>query len=192
MPKYKYLEEKEKFLKYTYSALENQFDSLKDLEVFFSSIADDENKDLFLRTASFYLFLVKKGDWIVNIDGSDPIVDYLTETYKYIGIFALIESLEQSKFLDFYTYLKRRKSNIQFPIQDTGQLDRYYERYKKEFGSIQKSMRFFSSLDQVEHATLIEKLSVVGGQNSTESLSKYLYELRSKFVHEAKLVLNMS
>lgn len=145
-----------------------------------------------MKTASFYLFLVKQGDWIVDIAGSDPIVNYLTETYKYIGIFSLIESLQQNNFIEFYTYLLRRRSNVEFPIKDKKALESWYRKYKKEFGSTQKAIGFFNSLNKESQKALIQKLEINNTKPTIEDLSKYLYELRSKFVHEVKLILNMS
>lgn len=53
-------------------------------------------------------------------------------------------------------------------------------------------MRFFQSLSRQRKAVLIQKLEVINKEPSIENLSKYLYELRSKFVHEAELIVNMS
>ena len=148
-------------------------------------------KSLFLRTASFYLFLVKRGDWVVDIPGSDRIVDYLTNTYKYVGIFSLIESLSNEKFIDFYEFLIRRKSAVPFPITDKKALYPFYERYKADYGSIKKYIAFFKALSPVRQDALILRLEVRGTDPSIESLAKFLYELRSKFVHEAELVHHM-
>jgi len=199
---------KKKFLEFSYTALRDKFPSMVEFISFFDSIEGEEQKNLFLNTATFYLFLVKQGDWIVDIAGSDPIVDYLTDTYKYIGIFSLIESLQQNNFIDFYTYLLKRKSNVEFPIKDEKALKSWYRKYKKEFGSTQKAIGFFNSLDKESQEALIQKLEIVKikptqealiqkleikkTKPTIENLSKYLYELRSKFVHEAKLILNMS
>lgn len=188
----RYLKSKNKFLKYSYLALQNQFANKKEFNTFFKAIENDEQKNLFLKTTSFYLFLVKQGDWLVDIPGSDKKIDYLTDTYKYIAIFSLIESLHTQKFIDFYEFLIRRKSNIRFPIQDKAELDCHYRRYKSELGSIQQSINFFKSLSSHQQEKLIQKLEIKGTTPTVENLSKYLYELRSKFVHEAKLIVNMS
>jgi len=196
---------KKKFLEFSYTALRDKFPSMVEFISFFDSIEGEEQKNLFLNTATFYLFLVKQGDWIVDIAGSDPIVDYLTETYKYIGIFSLIESLQQqNNFIDFYDYLLRRKTNVKFPIKDTKVLGDWYCKYKKEFGSTQQATGFFNSLSKESQEALIQKLEFVKikptqegpievekTKPTIEKLSKYLYELRSKFVHEAKLILFM-
>jgi hypothetical protein len=121
MPKLKdqrYLFAKDKFLEYSFQALQNQFGTKDEFLSFFEAIENDEQKNLFLKTASFYLFLVKKGDWFVDIPGSDKRVDYLTDTYKYIAIFSLIEFLQEKEFMDFYSFLVRRKTNVNFPIND--------------------------------------------------------------------------
>ena len=187
----RYLEAKEKFLEYAFLAVGHHFDSRENFNSYFDSIDGDGQKSLFLRTASFYLFMVKRGDWMVDVPGSDRIVDYLTNTYKYVGIFSLIESLSNEKFIDFYQFLIRRKSAIPFPITDKKALDPFYERYKADYGSIKKCIAFFRALSPVRQDALISRLEVRGTDPSIESLAKFLYELRSKFVHEAELVHHM-
>src|SRR3989339_519144 len=111
MPKLKdhrYLDAKDKFLEYSFQALQDQFSTKDELISFFNTIGNDDQKNLFLKTASFYLFLVKNGDWWVDISGSDRRVNYFTDTYKYIAIFSLIESLQGKEFMDFYSFLVRR------------------------------------------------------------------------------------
>jgi len=180
------------YLEYSFLALQNRFTSQNEFNAFFNAIINDDQRNLFLKTATFYLFLVKKGDWIVDVPKSNKRIDYLTDTYKYIALFSLIESLHHLKFMEFYTYLIRRKSKVKFPIQDKAELNQHYKNYKKEFGSIQQSIRFFQSLSRKRKATLIQKLEVTNIEPTIENLSKYLYELRSKFVHEAELIVNMS
>ena len=67
MPDLRYIQNKEKFLEYAYIALEDNFDSREDFDSFFYSIESDEEKNLFLKSASFYLFIVKRGEWKLNI-----------------------------------------------------------------------------------------------------------------------------
>ena len=183
---------KDKFLDFSYLALQDQFSSRDEFISFFETLKNDDQRNLFLKTASFYLFLVKKGDWLVDIPGSNEKVDYLTDTYKYIAIFSLIESLQGNEFIDFYSFLVRRKSNVTFPIKDKNELEQWYRKYKQEFGSIQQAIKFFKSLSSQKKADLIKNLEVKDTKPSIENLSKYLYNLRSKFVHETELIVNMS
>lgn len=187
----RYLEAKEKFIEYAFLAVGHHFDSREDLNSYFQSIEGDDQKSLFLRTASFYLFLVKRGDWTVDVPGSDRIVDYLTNTYKYVGIFSLIESLSTEKFVDFYQFLIRKKFGIPFPITAKEALDQFYESYKADYGSIKKCIAFFRALSPARQDALISRLEVRGTDPSIENLAKFLFELRSKFVHEAELVHHM-
>ena len=85
-----------------------------------------------------------------------------------------------------------RNSGIQWPINDKKELDQWYSKYKKEFGSIHQSVQFFKSLSAQKKADLIKNLEVKNTSPTIENLSKYLYNLRSKFVHEADLVVNLS
>jgi hypothetical protein len=194
MPKLKdhrYLAAKDKFLKYSFQALQDHFSTKDEFISFFENIENDDQKNLFLKTASFYLFLVKKGNWQVDIAGSDKTIGYLTDTYQYIAIFSLIESLREKEFIDFYSFLMRRKANVSFPIKDKQELDQWYRKYKQEYGSIQQSVQFFKSLIPQKKAYLIKNLEIRNVKPTIENLSKYLYDVRSRFVHEAQLI-NMS
>ena len=195
MPKLKdqrYLDAKVKFLDYSFQALQSHFGTKDEFLSFFERIKNDGQKNLFLKTTSFYLFLVKKGDWLVDIPGSEKNVDYLTDTYKYIAIFSLIESLQDKSYLDFYSFLARRETNVTFPIKDKTELEKWYRKYKKEFGSIHQTVKFFKSLSTKSKDELKRNLEVKGVEATIENLSKYLYALRSQFVHETELVVNMS
>ena len=102
----RYFRQSDKFLEYTYLALKEHFSSHEDFVNYFNCIKTDQMKDAFLKTTSFYLFLVKQGDWGVRIPDSKEVVDYLTNSYKYIAIFSFIESISMEKFMDFYSFLK--------------------------------------------------------------------------------------
>ncbi len=188
----RYLEAKDKFLKYSYLALKSHFRSRKVFDEYYKTITTDEDKNFFLKTASFYLFLVKRGDWLIKIPGLNKRIDYLTDTYKYIAIFSLIESLHCEPYIEFFDYLVRKKSIITFPIKDKEELKGYFRQYKREFGSIQQSMAFFKSLADQHQSTILQKLEIANSNATIDDLSKYLYDVRSQFVHEAKLIVNMS
>jgi hypothetical protein len=188
----RFLDAKDTFLERAYLALNNQFPSRDAFDAYFNGIKDDEQKNLFLKTATFYLLLVKCGDWVVNVPNSDKVIDYLTNTYKYVAIFSLIESLSREQFVDFYQFLTRLKSRVEFPIADRATLDEHYEKYKQEFGSIRRCISFFKALSPQRQRELLSRFEVKGSEPTIENLAKYLYEMRSKFVHEAALVLHMS
>lgn len=189
---HRYLDTERIFLEYSFQALKDKFGTMDEFVSFFETIENDDQKNLFLKTASFYLFLVKNGDWSVDIPGSSKRVDYLSDTYKFIAIFSLIESLQEKAFIDFYSYLVRRKTKVEFPINDKKELEQLHRDYKREYGSIQQSDKFFKSLSAKRKADIIKNLEVKNAKPTIENLSKYLYNLRSKFVHEAQLVVNMS
>lgn len=188
----RYLEASGKFLEYAFFALGEHFSSHQEFINYFEAIKTKDRKSLFLRTASHYLFLVKRGDWVVNVTGSDKIIDYLTNTYKYVAIFSLIESLSQDAFIEFYEFLVRRKSSIPFPIVDKTKLEALYGQYKKDFGATKRCISFFRCLSPERQRALISRLEVKGTTASIESLARYLYQLRSRFVHDAELVADMS
>jgi len=136
--------------------------------------------------------MVKAGDWVVDVPGSDAKVEYLTNTYKYIAIFSLIESLLAEDHIDFYQYLLGKKSKVEFPIENKEALTALYQSYKSEFGAVSQCVSFFRSLSTQRQQDLIAKLEVRGAEASLENLAKFMYELRSKFVHEGELVHHMS
>ncbi len=186
------MHKKDKFLEYAYLALSDHFSSREEFEEYFESIKGDDQKSLFLRTASLYLFMVKNGDWVVDVPNSNNIIDYFTNTFKYIAIFSLIESISEEKFVDFYQFIISKKYGIQFPISDKDEVDEAYRKYKEKFGSIKRCISFFKALPLDRQRDLVSRLEIRGTEASIENLAKYLYELRSKFVHEAELVLHMS
>lgn len=179
-------------MEYAYLALSDHFASHDDFINYFNKIETDELKNRFLKTASFYLFLVKRGDWIIDIPNSETkVLDYLTITYKFMAIFSLIESLSEKKNIDFHEYLVRNKSQVKFPINKK-ELDEHYKKYKDEFGSTRSCIAFFTALSPDRQHDLISKMKVRGNKAAERSigdLAKDLYQMRSNFVHEVKLVL---
>lgn len=189
MSKFVYLDDKRKFLEYSYSALKTQFHNKKEFLTFFDSICSNEAKNHFLYISSIYLFLVKACTFEVNVSGSDKEVDYITNTPKFVNIFSLVEALyTKDEYVDFFTFLTRRKSNVGFPIKNRSELEEIYKRYKQEYGATQKAVRFFNSLSPECKELIRAKLKIVDSENSISDLAKLLYEIRSKFLHQGRLV----
>ena len=72
----RFLDAKDTFLERAYLALNNQFPSRDAFDAYFNGIKDDEQKNLFLKTATFYLLFVKCGDWVVNVPDSAEIPQF--------------------------------------------------------------------------------------------------------------------
>lgn len=189
----RYLENEEKFLSYSYQSLREHFTSYAKFMHFYRRIENDEEKNLFLKVSSFYLFTVKNGDWHTKgIQGTNEVIEYITNTYKYISIFSLIESLSKENFIEFYQFMKMRRSKISFPIEDKDSLDEIYKQYKKEYGSIQQCVSFFNKLPLDQQNLMVSRIQIKKGEPTIEKLVKYLYTLRSKYVHEAEFNLQIS
>jgi hypothetical protein len=171
--------------------LGKHFQDRNDFKSFFDSIPTDDKRNEFLRIASFYRFLVVTGKFYNEDPSFNRSIEYLDNTYKYIAIFALIEAIyEKDEYVDFYAWLnKRRLSPGIFPIGSKEHLDRLHRQYKKEHGSVQKAIKFFESLDDEDRKLIREKLRVPAKDKSIEELSKFLYSIRSDFVHRARLIL---
>lgn len=160
-------------------------------ETFYSGLKD-EDKDLFLGVASKYVFLVKHGDWHVDLEDCNPVIDYLTNSFKLVSLFSLIESLSSEKHEDFYDWLQKQEDDT-FPIPDKPKLKSLYEKYKKAYGSIRRCVRFFERLPAARQAELRSGFKVRGKPVSEiKAVAEFLYNLRSKFVHEGEFVLDIA
>lgn len=184
----RYLPAEDKFLGYAFQALGDYYNSWEEFHMKYNTIQTDDDKEKFLEVASFYLFLVKNGNWEVNVDGSDSYVEYLDHSYKFIALFSLIESLSSGDFRDFFSYLNTR--NV-FPISKE-QLKMLYGEYNKQYGSIQNCRKFFEQYAQHATEKLAKKLIIGNESLFPEGVAKYLYDIRSKFIHECRLVLETS
>src|SRR6266850_610334 len=69
------------FLDRAYHALRSHFSSREAFESYFNAIETDDRKNLFLKTASFYLFLVKGGN-CVGEKSSSAIVSALDNVMR--------------------------------------------------------------------------------------------------------------
>jgi hypothetical protein len=160
-------------------------------ETFYSGLKD-EDKDLFLGVASKYVFLVKHGDWHVDLEDCNPVIDYFTNSFKLVSLFSLIESLSSEKHEDFYDWLQKQEDDT-FPIADKLKLKSLYEKYKKTYGSIRRCVRFFERLPPARQSELRAGFKVRGKPVSEiKAVAEFLYNLRSKFVHEGEFVLDIA
>ncbi len=176
---------------YAASAFASQFANGGEFEQFYGALTDEE-KDEFLRIGSSYLFLVKQGDWHVDVEGSNPVIDYFTNSFKLVSLFSLIESLSSEKHQDFYDWLVHVQEQI-YPITDKAALKQLHEKYKATFGSIRRCVAFFHRLPQGRQVELRSSLKIDGAPvKSVKEVAQFLYNLRSKFVHEGEFVLDIA
>lgn len=190
----RYLNAKDKFLRYAWSVFASYFESPASFEEQFEWIQEDESKNLFLKLASFYKFLVRDGNFVIELDGQVQDDDTFDETYKFIAIIALIEALyEHERYLDFFQWLSmRERRDDVFPIDDLNKLDRLYREYKVEHGATKKTEKFFEVLDPGTKKIIESTITVDGESKPAEVLAKLLYGIRSEFVHRARLVLELT
>ncbi|MCU6434057.1 hypothetical protein LPB67_09790 [Undibacterium sp. Jales W-56] len=176
---------------YAAAALARQFPTREQFDAFYSLLTD-EQKDELLRVGSYYLFLVKQGDWHVDVDNSNPVVDYITNSFKLVSLFSLIESMSGERHQDFYDWLQCHPDKV-FPIPDRAALEVLHEQYKSTFGSIRRCVAFFERLAPSRQAELL-KVVTFNQQpaKSIKHVAQFLYNLRSKFVHEGEFVLDLA
>lgn len=188
---YRYLKNAEHFLKEISVVWSRHFHSDKELRQLFETIETDEEKDLFLRVGAFYKFLVIEGAFRFDKKEWNDGMSYVDDTYKYIAIFSLIEALETPPdYKDFYEWIQNKKDTaIPLNKKPMGVLEQMYQDYKAYHGSIRAAVRFFDRLDSEDKDFIEENLKINGKSSSLKSLSQLLYDLRSKFVHEARFIL---
>ncbi|MEP6890501.1 MAG: hypothetical protein ABI955_07385 [Nitrospirota bacterium] len=175
---------------YAAMALGSQFPDTAAFDAFYGVLTDEE-KDEFLRVGSSYLFLVKQGDWHVDVEGSNPVIDYITNSFKLVSLFSLIESLSSDRHQDFYEWLSQLPENI-FP-KDQTTLEDLHKKYKSTFGSIRRCVAFFERLPPPRQAELRGGIKINGAPvRSVKDVAQFLYNLRSKFVHEGEFVLDVA
>ncbi len=176
-----------------FAVLQSHFLDRVAFDAYYLAIPTLELKDEFLRVCSTYRYLAKHGDWKVDVPGIDEVISYLTNSYKLVAVFALIESMSDKQYIDFYQWLIGKKRKANFPIQNRSGLKSLYDQYNLEYGSIRRCIDFFHRLSPEEQTALCEAVQInKKPTDGINNLAKYLYQLRSKFVHDAKLVLQLN
>ena len=186
----RYVDDEETYKQDAYLALTSCFSSRESFEQFYSSLDDSTTKDEFLRAATFYLFFVKRGDWHVSIERSNPVISYVTNSFKLVALFSLIESLSGQQYKDFYQWLCNEAGASVFPIGDRNALCELNDRYKDAYGSIRRCKAFFENLPMPRQEALCSAIKIEGKPlGSVKKVAEFLYEARSSFVHGAEWVL---
>ena len=192
MPDMRYFHAKEKFIDYAYDVFKGFYPDKALFVSQFEAIPSDEAKNHFLHIASFYKFLVRDAKVICTDPNFPEYTDYIDETYRYIAMLSLIEALYTTdEWQDFYEWLMRKMKAGGLSITDAQELQRLFEEYNKEHGATQKAVRFFTNLPESAQRPILEGLRAGKDQKSIEDLAKVLYRIRSKFLHEAKLIVEL-
>jgi hypothetical protein len=190
--KFKYLDDKI-FKQDTFQALSSQFQNEKEFEIFYKKLKDDKTKNEFLRTGTTYLFFVKSGDWHVNVERSNPVIEYFTNSFKLVSLLAVAESVENKRHIDFFSWLNKKKHKHLFPIENQADLEKHYRVYKQEYGSIYSVKDFFNNLSQITKDNLCKRVTVNGeALENIEELIKLVYSVRSNFAHSVDHNLELS
>lgn len=188
----RYVASEAAFKEDAFAALSSRFTDRQAFEMFYATLGTPARKDDFLRVSSFYLFLVKQGDWCITVPGYDQVIDYYTNSFKLVALFSLIESLTEVQHQDFFQWLSSQNSAEVFPITNKTDLERLHGTYKRSYGSIRRCVSFFERLPAKQKTRLCESIQPGGTPISNiKKLAEHLYQLRSKFVHEAQFVLQI-
>ncbi len=182
----KHLAKEAILLPYLRAALADQFSTTEECDVWYKSLPSDSVRDTALRVLSSYLALVKAGDWNVEMEGVNPVIDYFTETYKCVGLIALIESLTGARHIDFHQYLVQKSTRPDFPLTRPA-LERVYKSYKAEYGSSKAVPKFFELLPKHRQAELAKSVEILNGDDikslTLAAVVRHIYQVRSNFVH---------
>ena len=188
----RYLRNEAAFKADAYAVLKTHFESRKAFNRYYAAISKPKLND-FLRVCASYRYLAKHGDWKIMVRGYNPVIDYLTNSYKLVAVFSLIESLSDLGFLDFHQWLTAKNRKQPFPIEDRKALDRLYREYKADYGATRRCAAFFSNLPLEEQRRLCGSISVNKKPTAEiKKLAEFLYNLRSGFVHKAEFAHELS
>jgi hypothetical protein len=174
-----------------YAVLKEHFSGKRAFDRFYAAIPESQRND-FLRVCASYRYMAKHGDWKIKVRGVNSVIDYLTNSYKLVAVFSLIESLSDLEHRDFYQWLTAKDRKLSFPIPDRRALDDLYKEYKVSYGAIRRCEKFFLSLPLDEQKSLCGSVSLDKKPTAEiKKLAEYLYQLRSKFVHNGEFVLEI-
>jgi len=188
----RYLRNEAAFKADAYAVLKTHFDGRRAFDQYYADIRKTKLND-FLRVCASYRYLAKHGDWKIKVRGYGPVIDYLTNSYKLVAVFSLIESLSDLGYLDFYQWLTGRHRKQAFPIENRKALELLYREYKANYGATRRCAAFFASLPLEEQRRLCGSISVNRKPTAEiKKLAELLYNLRSGFVHKAEFAHELS
>jgi hypothetical protein len=191
-PDYRYIQNEKHFFNEVLAVWGRHVPQEAVLRRLFENLSSVEEKNLFLRVGAFYRYLVREGRFHFERDDLNNSMSFIDDTYKFIAIFALVEALEvANEHKDFYQWLEKETlvSEIDPNLGLIRTLEPLYAKYKTEYGSRQAAVHFFSRLDDQDQQFIQSRLQLRGKTPSVQKLARILYDMRSKFVHEAQFVL---
>jgi hypothetical protein len=189
----RYFNEEGWYLDQAWDVYRDYFTSQSSFLSCYEQISSSEQKNLFLMVLSRYRLLVRDGEYRLIKTQQDWYVSYLDQTYKFISIMSLIETLfAETAYVDFFQWMtmKKRKKQI-FPIPDEKTLDDLYRQYKLEHGA-RRAIRFFSQMDEDAQKFLAARIRIDNDHLPAEEVAQKLYIMRSEFVHHARPILEFN
>jgi len=193
MPDMPYFQEEGRFLEHAWDVYRDYFGSRSNFIAQYKKIPNDERKNLFLMIVSGYKHLVRDGEYTLVENYQRLYISHLDQTYKFISIMSLIEAVfADEEYVDFYQWLTKRKHRrLIFPIADAQGLEDLYREYKLNFGA-KRAVRFFSELDEAAQSFLATRIKINNRYNPAEVVAQKLYIIRSEFVHQARVILELN
>jgi len=184
----RYLRERDWFSNFAFQVFREYFPSRSAFDAFVDSITADEEKRRFIKVASFYKFLVKDGRF--SVAGAEE-AKYFDEAYRFLAICALIEWVEpRVRVKGFYSWVS--KSPAAFPIQGPQELKALQQQYRNQSRLVTKMVSFFHRLDGASKRELESSIKVHRQPMPIDEVARTLYGLRSEFMHDARLIVELS
>lgn len=126
----------------------------------------------------------------------DPkIFEKVDDSLKLIVMSSLIESLlanySHKEFIDWYNINQNNIPSCQDKIEMANQINCLWNEYKKEHGAHKKFRNFFEQkLNEEEQNNLLSGFSRFDYREiKIDDIARWLYQMRSDFVHNASLVI---
>ena len=189
-----------------YQTLQSFFKSKESFLTQLDSIESTEEREKFLTLIIHYKYLVKESHLTTNGRNDDRFIGYINDTFQYLSLLSLIESLyTEEKYQDFYQWLRSNKKKSILPIENNTQLEMVHESYLDFHGSTRKVVHFFQDIPDNYRWILekdVERYKIEKGNGlpgkavkekpDIERIARSLYQIRSDFVHDARLVTEIS
>lgn len=186
----------------SFSILKRYFKSKDDFIEQIDRLGSEKEK--FLRLSLVYGALVKDSH-LPKVDENELLLKFINDTFKFISLMSLIEALYSDQdYFGFFQWLNKKDQDHRFPIKDRNELREIFQEYTNDHGSIKKAVHFFNDVPKeyryilergIEHYKYKETTSyedIKREEPDIDRIAKTLYQMRSNFIHAAKIVTDVS
>jgi hypothetical protein len=185
-----------------YNTLKSHFRSKDAFLTQLERLGDQQEK--FIRLTLLYQTLLKESH--LPLVDEDLLLGFINDSFKFISLMSLIEALYSEKeYKTFFEWLVNKDQRDYYPINDYSDIEEIYQKYKTDHGSIKKIVHFFNDIPKNYKWILAEDFELYTIKKTKnrpdeveqdppdfEEIAKTLYKIRSNFVHNGKIITNIS